>query len=986
MTPEAMTPELWKRVEEFFDEVVGLPTEVRTERLEAIRETDPEFYVALKSLLEADDEADELLGGFEHLVTQLDFEPPSDPVPRLNAALEGRYVIDRELGQGGMAIVYLADDLKHGRNVALKVLRPELAAVVGAERFLTEIKTTANLQHPNILPLHDSGEADGFVFYVMPYVDGDTLKDRLDREGQLPVSDAVAIARDIAEALQAAHEQGVIHRDIKPANVLISRGKPLVADFGIALAVSSAGAVERLTEGGLSLGTPHYMSPEQTTGERAVGPAADTWALGCVLYEMLVGEPPYAGGNTQAVLGKIIAGKPVSAKEERPSVPPNVDAAIRMALEKLPADRFTSVQDFARALGDEHFRYGEFTTADADTGSLRWNRLSIGFAGLAALLAVTVLALASPLLDRPAPDVVRFDVEVAPGEGSLLGGGWAMGGRPTNTGLAFSPDGGLLVYLGGLRNSRLYLHRLDQDHAEPIAGTEGASIPFFSPDGAWIGFIVGRSLKRVSVVDGTTETIVPEAPVRLTYFDPRGATWGDDETIVYGAGGNLYRVASTGGEPELLVEGGPSLPGLPRGYGQPHMLPGSKALLFHVARSADPSTFEIVALDMATRTQTIVLTDAMDPRYVQTGHLLFMRLGKLMAVAFDPERLEARGQPVVMIEDVMHSLLAPNTAGETGAGQVAVSASGHIAYARGGVFPERARGVVRITTTGDTIPLEMDGREYRFFRVSPDGSRIAAHAGSGRRMDIWVHDRARGMSQPLNTGGFRSSRPAWSPDGRWIAYSSDRDRGFFNVYRVRVDGVGQPEPLAPSDRRQVMSSWSSQGVIAWLEQDSLGSLDIWVMPPAGDAAPFFESYESEVYASFSPDGEWLAYVTRDGVFVQPYPGPGPATLIADDGEEPAWSHDGRQIFYIRYDENRRRPALMAVDVTPGDEFLVGRPVLLIDNWTHSVSPIRGYDVLQDGSILTVLEDDGSSRGEPFGATELHVVLNWTEELKERVGN
>ena len=279
----------------------------------------------------------------------------SDPVIRLNAALEGRYAIERELGEGGMATVYLADDLKHNRKVALKVLKPELAAVVGAERFLAEIEVTANLQHPHILPLFDSGEADGFLFYVMPYVEGDTLKDRLDREHQLPVGDAVQIATDMAEALDYAHRQGVIHRDIKPGNVLLQAGKPVISDFGIALAVGVAGR-GRLTETGLSLGTPHYMSPEQATGDQTVGASTDTYALGSVLYEMLVGEPPYPGTTAQAVLGKIIAGKPVSAMEHRSSVPANVDAAVRCALEKLPADRFGSVQEFVRALEDEHFR------------------------------------------------------------------------------------------------------------------------------------------------------------------------------------------------------------------------------------------------------------------------------------------------------------------------------------------------------------------------------------------------------------------------------------------------------------------------------------------------------------------------------------------------------------------------------------------------------------------------------------------------------
>jgi eukaryotic-like serine/threonine-protein kinase len=284
--------------------------------------------------------------------------PPVDPITRLNAALEGRYTVERELGEGGMATVYLARDLKHNRKVALKVLKPELAAVVGAERFLAEIETTANLQHPHVLPLFDSGEADRFLFYVMPYIEGETLADRIAREKQLPVDEALGIATSVASALQHAHDRGVIHRDIKPGNILLQDGQPVVADFGIALAVGAAGG-SRLTETGLSVGTPYYMSPEQATGDQAVGPASDTYALACVLYEMLTGEPPYPGNTAQAVLGKIIQGVPVSATAVRKSIPPNVDAAIRKALEKLPADRFTGAQAFAKALGDPSFRHGD---------------------------------------------------------------------------------------------------------------------------------------------------------------------------------------------------------------------------------------------------------------------------------------------------------------------------------------------------------------------------------------------------------------------------------------------------------------------------------------------------------------------------------------------------------------------------------------------------------------------------------------------------
>ncbi len=918
----------------------------------------------------------------------------SDPVVRLNAALEGRYSIERELGTGGMATVYLAADLKHERKVALKVLKPELAAVVGAKRFLSEIKVTANLNHPHILPLHDSGEADSFLFYVMPYVEGESLRDRIDREKQLPVDEAVRIATAVANALDHAHRHNVIHRDIKPANILLQDGEPVVADFGIALAVGAGGGT-RLTKTGASVGTPHYMSPEQATGDQRVGASTDTYALGSVLYEMLVGEPPYPGTTAQAVLGKIIQSKPVSASERRPSIPANVDAAIRCALEKLPADRFTSAQDFVRALGDEHFRYGEEAAAGAGAASGPWKRLSIGLTGLATLLAVTVVVLTSRPPERLTPEVVRFSVPVGRDSEVYLGGFDAFVGPPAYTSLAFSPDGDLLVYSARDEDSwQLYQQRLDQESAEPIEGTEGGFAPFFSPDGAWICFFDGSSWKRVSLAGGNAETIAPDIESRFPY----GATWGDDETIVVavsGASDALYQVAATGGELELLAEADP-LPGEFFVYSQPHMLPGSEALLFQVMRSRDPEQAEIVALDLATGTQKTVLTDAMDPRFVETGHLLFMRQGTLMAVGFDLERVEVQGQPVIMLGGVMHSLFMPNSNWNTGAAQVAVSASGHLAYALGGVYPEVPNMAVRVTSTGDTMPLDMDRREYGRFRVSPEGDRLAFAAGPGLHKEIWVHDLIRGVSQRLNTGGFVNFLMEWSPDGRSIAFSSDHDQARSNLYRLPADGSGEPERLAPSDRTQQMSSWSSEGVIAWLEAGN-----IWLLPPDGAPAPFFTSEATERYPTFSPDGRWLAYTSNESgrfeVYVRPYPGPEPATLISGDGgSDPAWSPDGRQIYYAQPPDPPS--VLMAVDVAPGDEFQAGRPVPLIDGWTFLRTPVRGYDVFADGSFVIAVQDDDNSqtggdgqsivarRLERFGATELHVILNWFEELKARVPN
>jgi eukaryotic-like serine/threonine-protein kinase len=900
----------------------------------------------------------------------------SPAITHLNAALEGRYRIESKLGEGGMATVYLVDDLKHERKVALKVLKPELAAVVGAERFLSEIKTTANLQHPNILPLFDSGEAGSQVFYVMPYVEGESLRDRLDREHQLPVDEAIRIVNEVADALQAAHDQGVVHRDIKPANIMLSRGRPLVADFGIALAVSSAGAT-RLTETGLSLGTPYYMSPEQATGDQVTGPATDTYALACVLYEMLVGEPPYTGSTAQAILGKIIMGGPVSATETRSSVPANVDAAIRKALEKLPADRFTSAQDFAKALADPGFRHREPATVGAAVSASPWKRLTIATtalsAGLVVALAVTLATGASST-----PQVVHFTMPLGQNAGNQLGATALR--HASRTSLAFSPDGALLVYAAreGAASSRLYLKRLDQEGADLIAGTEDAAFPFFSPDGDRIGFVRDGSLWRVSVAD--------DEVVRIAESDSttEAATWGDDGTIVFASfDRGLFRVPDTGGVPELVAEPSEA----EWRYGQPHMLPGSEVVLFHASRDIDPELTDIVALDLTTGTRTPILPNAMDPRYVQTGHLLFLREGRLMAVAFDPKGLEVQGQPVIMVENVMHAVYMPDTGLETGAAQVAVSASGHLAYALGGVYPEGRLIAVRVTSTSDTISLnvdglEMDRRDYIHLRVSPDGNSIAFGAKPRTGQNITVYDRIRGVTKRFNNRDFFDRAPVWSPDGTQLAFNSRLD-GELAIYVRSAGGSGEPERLI--DQPGMVMSWSSQGVAFQTFDEDEGRFEIWVRLPDGSTKRFFAAEGFPTHATFSPDGEWLAYVSdrsgRQAVYVRPYPGGEPELLIADDGSSPAWSPDGRKLYYTG------NGALMAVDVTPGDELRPGRAVALIDDWDFIMDPFRGYDVFPDGSFVTWgADEDDDAPYKRLWATELHVVLNWFEVLKERVGN
>ena len=404
---------------------------------------------------------------------------------RLNTALAGRYRIERHLGEGGMATVYLALDFKHERQVALKLLKPELAAVLGAERFVQEIKTTAALQHPHILPLFDSGTADGFLFYVMPYIQGETLRAKLDRETQLGVDEAVRIARDVADALDYAHRHGVIHRDIKPENILLHDGSPMVADFGIALAVSAA-AGGRMTETGLSLGTPHYMSPEQATAEKEITARSDIYSIGSVLYEMLTGNPPHTGASAQQIIMKIITEPAEAVTKYRKSVPVNVAAAVAKSLEKLPADRFERAKAFADALANP--AYTNSNAANGMTGASRVTSrvvtrpfIAVSFVAAVALAGWGWSAVQARRLAMPAIPA-EFDLPLPDSLAPSTNGSAAS--------IALSRDGSVMVFMGARPGEEqgLYVRRLGERTVQRIRGTDSALAPTLSPDGTEVLF------------------------------------------------------------------------------------------------------------------------------------------------------------------------------------------------------------------------------------------------------------------------------------------------------------------------------------------------------------------------------------------------------------------------------------------------------------------------------------------------------------------
>jgi serine/threonine-protein kinase len=892
---------------------------------------------------------------------------------RLSAALSGRYVVEREIGEGGMATVYLAEDVKHGRKVALKVLKPELAAVVGAERFLAEIKTTANLQHPHILPLHDSGEADSFLYYVMPYVEGESLREKLEREKQLPVGEAVHIAIAVAGALDYAHRHKVIHRDIKPANILIQAAQPVVADFGIALAVGAAGGA-RLTETGLSVGTPYYMSPEQATGDVMVGPATDIYAVACVLYEMLVGEPPYLGNTAQAVLGKIISGQAVSATKHRPAIPANVDAAIRKALEKLPADRFGTADAFATALTDVGFRHG-VGGVDGDTAAASPLRRRATLAA-SLLLGIAVGAAGWALL-TPAPPrpVSRYGVALPDGHDPA---------RDFGSNVAISPDGSRIVYVGpsasgGRGGQQLWMRRRDQLEPTPMPGTEGADSPAFSPDGRRVVFRVGNSARAVSLGGEPPLTIAANGVGGF------GLSWGDDGFIYADHESFIGRVPDTGGVLEPFTRR--DTLGTELDHGWPQALPGGRGVLFTVFHSptGDHAQYDLAVQDQGGGAHRILVRGVFG-RYSPSGHLLYVSAdGTLLAVPFDLDALEVTGPPVALMEGVGVQ--------DFGSVELSVANDGTLAYVTGLV----SRGLehaVWVTRNGEVSLIDASwefspGRPEVGLELSPDGTRLAVKINTDAGEDIWVKELDQGPLSRLSFNAAIDRRPRWSSDSRWIYYTSDRE-GIYNLYRRAADGTGSEELVLDLDRPilEVQGTPDGQWWALRLGGESgvTGLRDI-VALRAGDTAtvPIAAEPYDEKAAALSPDGRWIAYESNetgdDEVYVRPFPNAqdGKWQVSAGGGLNPRWSRNGNEIFYVSADGT-----MSVAEVSTRAGFRVGQRSGLFsldDRALYYGSNYTAWDVTPDGQRFVFVQFanlDGAA------ASQLIIVENFFQDLETRL--
>jgi eukaryotic-like serine/threonine-protein kinase len=868
---------------------------------------------------------------------------------RLAQALSDRYRIERELGQGGMATVYLAHDLRHARDVAIKVLHPDLGAALGGERFLTEIRTTARLQHPHILPLLDSGEADGLLFYVMPLVTGETLRARLERERQLPVADAVQIAREVADALQHAHEQGVVHRDIKPENILLQGGHALVADFGIALAVQTAGG-QRMTQTGLSLGTPQYMSPEQAMGERTIDARSDIYALGAVTYEMLAGEAPFTGPSVQAIVARLLSESPRALGAQRKSVPAQVEGAVMQALEKLPADRFASAAEFARALTGEGFGTAYTTSARAVPAASSLNR---GLAVVTALaLVVAAWALGRPSA-APTLSLETYDAALpdsAPFRPITAVATTGFGASGTNFSIA--PDGSFAVYTVQRGDSTsLWYRSLVNATSRPIPGTTGGFNPRISPDGQQLLFQSGRRLMILPVNGGS--------PRRIYESDNLGVGWAS-MTRLYVIAEDGFRIVWLDAQGGVISE---------------HSLSAASRCVYGVwsekerkllcsfnetATWVDPESDESwpIRVRLASGEPGAPVSGT---SFLPAGddHLISVTLdGELRAAPYDAQR-RLVGRSVPIITGIYRDVL--------GSTQLDLSASGVLGFApmRGSVESQ----MVLRRADGSTRPLPIERAAFLRFDLSRDRRRFAAVVGTPDGQELRVYDLRSGQRLVWQRAA-RIGFPAWSPSGARLAVQVSRPQGAVLI-------VGAPESSAPPDTFPTDAA-SQVDVLEFLDEETLlvrdsdgkmaARVDLRVRPLRIDTL-----LRGSIFATTSPDRRRVAWHAPEArtLFVAGFPPTSTRIQVASGGVEPMWLSNTELLY-----RSSVRWYLARFDARTGE--LTGPPTLWGEDYRFLDTPGWSNRPSHDGGILysqSVRSDDV-----PF----LRVMPNFVERMKAAV--
>jgi len=895
----------------------------------------------------------------------------------------GPYEIVSALGAGGMGEVYRATDTNLGRQVAIKVLPQAFASDADRlARFDREARTLASLNHGNIAHIYGLERgADGHVALVMELVEGETLADRIAR-GALPVDEALAIARQIAEALTAAHAQGIIHRDLKPANIKVAPdGSVKVLDFGLAkaleqgqgsgigdqgsggrgsLSLSPTIASPTMTQAGVLLGTAAYMSPEQARG-KAVDKRTDIWAFGCVLYEMLTGKRIFEGEEVSDTLAAVLRGDPEWAALPS-TVPPSVAAMLRRCLEKDPKRRLHDIAD-AQILTEE---LANIQTVRRDVHRPLWTRPWALITAAAALL-VAGGAIASIVMRQtsrpPAPArVERFEI-VTPRDAAFVR-------NPPGHNVAMSVDGSQIVYHVQTAGAwQLAVRKLDRLEQAVIPGTESALFPVFSPDGTQLAFVSRRRLVRIPVAGG------PATRLADLSSDPIGLSWDTDDALVFAERGNgLFRVTTSGGKPEKIAA--PDTAKGEREFSGPQVLPGGRVILFTIVPvDGTANQARVAARTLATGVNTILVDGAGPGRYLPTGHLVYHKAGALIAAPLNVETLSV-GPSTPMQEEI----IAKVTTLDGASANFAFGSDGSLVVVPGSV--QEPQRVIWVGRQGEHLKPITEQRVLapRYPRLSPDGRRLAVTIGPGNEGQIWILDLS-GASPPLKlTFKGHNTHPIWSPSGAHLVFQSTL-LGPRNLFRLPSDGSRlEPERVTNTNNSQFPSSWYGDDLIFREVGPSNTQLMRMSMAATGETArPLFGTEFFEDEAAFSPNGKWVAYVTDQTgspeVVVRPFPGPGSPTRVSPGGgHDPVWSRDGKELFY----QNDGR--LMAAEVIAWEPLRLKPPRQLFDGGfvPYFTGTPRTYDVAPDGRFV-MIEPNEDAR-----PASLVLVKNWAEELKRLV--
>ena len=894
-----------------------------------------------------------------------------------------------------MGEVYRARDTRLDRVVAVKVLPPALASEPQFRaRFENEARAISSLDHPHICALYDVGEHDGTAFLVMQYLEGETLASRLSR-GPMPLAETLRHAREIADALAKAHGSGIVHRDLKPGNVMLTKSGAKLLDFGLARAsrpavqhvmASAVTAAPDLTAQGTIVGTFQYMAPEQLEAKEADA-RTDIFAFGAVLYEMLTGRKAFEGKSQASLIAAILEHEPPSLSTLRPLTPAGLDRLMRTCLAKDPDARWQSARDLERELAWIADSSPSASAAVDAQPSERRRTLAASVLTLVAgaLLGMLVgIGLSRLMTPPPRPAVTsRVLLNAAPADQlqAAAADRTLSFGHLSRPAIALSPDGQTVVFTAvqGAKQ-QLYVRPLAQLEATPLPGSDGAASPFFSPDGQSVGFWADGSLKRISLAGGGATTLCA-SPLIF------GASWGTTDVVVFAHdNGGLWRVSARGGTPVAITT--PDAATGEVSHRLPHLVPGDEAVIFTVTRTLLPTwdDTQVVIQPLNGAPRTLLVDGGADARYIPTGHIVYVRRGVLLAAPFDLTQRRVMGGGVAVVPDVMQSANMNNSMLDSGAGQFSVSASGSLAYVRGGVyvFPERV--LVWVDRTGRIEQLPLPARAYSYPRLSPDGKRVAVSTQGDR--NIWMYDIGRGTMGRVTIDG-RNMAPAWTPDGLRITFGSSIG-GQENLFWQPADGNGTSERLTTSPQLHRAGSWSPDGrSLVFVEGDSNSqNLHDILTLEGGKVRELIVTRFDEQYPELSPDGHWLAYTSnesgRNEVYVTPYPGLERREQISvSGGHSPLWTRSGRELIYLAPvgPADSGPYSVMSVSVTPGPTPISGQPRKLFETPLGPAANVRGYDVSVDGSRLLMVQQRPREAVRP---SEIVLVQNWFDELVRRV--